>query len=477
MDGTRQNDLTMTPQAMRRLAAKATEILVERIDGLGEATAWDGEFRDVLEGELGGPPPEAGQSAEEVLELAVRHALRYAARLDHPRFFGFVPSSPTWPAVVADYLAAGFNINSCTWLVSSGTSQMELVVTDWMRGWIGYPETGGGLLTSGGSSASVEAMVVAREAAGHPERPTAYMSDQSHGALKRAALIAGVRREHIRLVPTGDDFRIDLDALTRLMARDRDAGLRPLAVCANAGTAGTGSIDPLPAMADLCEREGVWLHVDAAYGGFALVTRVGRELLDGIERADSVGLDAHKWFFQPYEAGALMVRDKRHLENAFAIGNDVLQDTVWGANHPNFADRGQQLSRSARALKIWMSVRTFGMARFRAAIQQGLDLARRAAAHIDESPLLELMTPVTLGIVCFRVNPAGAACDEETLEKINRKVLASVFWGELAFFSSTSLKGVFSLRMCILNHTTTWDDVRRTLETASRLGREALAEE
>ena len=479
MDGTRQSDsdLTMTPQAMRRLAAKATEVLVERIDGLDEAKAWDGEFRDVLEGELGGPPPEAGQPAEEVLELAVRHALRYAARLDHPRFFGFVPSSPTWPAVVADFLAAGFNINSCTWLVSSGTSQMELVVTDWMRGWIGYSETGGGLLTSGGSSASVEAMVVAREAAGHPERPTAYMSDQSHSALKRAALIAGVRREHIRLVPTGDDFRIDLDALTRLMARDRDAGLRPLAVCANAGTAGTGSIDPLAAMADLCELEGVWLHVDAAYGGFAVVTGVGRELLDGIERADSVGMDAHKWFFQPYEAGALMVRDKRHLENAFAIGHDVLQDTVWGANHPNFADRGQQLSRSARALKIWMSVRTFGMARFRAAIQEGLDLARRAAAHIDECPMLELMTPVTLGIVCFRVNPAGVACDEETLEKINRKVLAGVFWGELAFFSSTSLKGVFSLRMCILNHTTTWDDVRRTLETASRLGREALAEE
>ena len=477
MDGTRQNDLTMTPQAMRRLAARATEVLVERIDGLGDAKAWDGEFRDVLEGELGGPAPEAGQSAEEVLEVAVRHALRYAARLDHPRFFGFVPSSPTWPAVVADFLAAGFNINSCTWLVSSGTSQMELAVTDWMRGWIGYPETGGGLLTSGGSSASVEAMVAAREAAGHPERPTVYMSDQSHGALKRAALIAGVRREHIRLVPTGDDFRIDLDALTRLMARDRDAGLRPLAVCANAGTSGTGSIDPLAAMADLCEREGVWLHADAAYGGFAVLTPLGRDLLDGIERVDSVGLDAHKWFFQPYEAGALLVRDKRHLENAFAIGNDVLQDTVWGANHPNFADRGQQLSRSARALKIWMSVRTFGMARFRAAIQDGLDLARRAAAHIDESPLLELMTPVTLGIVCFRVNPAGIACDEETLEKINRKVLAGVFWGELAFFSSTSLKGVFSLRMCIVNHNTTWDDVRRTLETVSRLGREALAEE
>ena len=430
----------------------------------------------MLEGELGGPPPEAGQPAEEVLELAVRHALRYAARLDHPRFFGFVPSTNTWPAVVADFLASGFNINACTWLVASGASQLELEVTDWMRGWIGYPETGGGLMTSGGSAASVEAMVAAREWAGHPERPAVYMSDQSHGALKRAALIAGVRREHIRMVPSGDDFRIDLDALGRMIAGDRGAGLRPVAVCANAGTAGTGSIDPLAALADLCEREGVWLHADAAYGGFAVVTPQGRELLEGIERTDSVGIDAHKWFFQPYEAGALMVRDRRRLENAFAIGNDVLQDTVWGANHPNFADRGQQLSRAARALKIWMSVRTFGMARFRAAIQRGLDLARRAAAHIDECPVLELTAPVTLGIVCFRVNPASVDYDEEALERLNRTVLAHVFWNELAFLASTSLKGVFSLRMCILNHTTTWDDVRRTLEMVADLGREALAE-
>ena len=193
------------------------------------------------------------------------------------------------------------------------------------------------------------------------------------------------------------------------MARDRDAGLQPLAVCANAGTSSTGSVDPLAALADLCEREGVWLHADAAYGGFAVLTQPGRKQLDGIERVDSVSLDAHKWFFQPYEAGALLVKDKRYLENAFAIGHDVLQDTVWGAHHPNFADRGQQLSRAARALKIWMSVRTFGMAKFRAAIEHGLDLARRGAAFIEESPLLELMTPVTLGIVCFRVNPASVA--------------------------------------------------------------------
>ena len=400
--------------------------------------------------------------------------LPYAARLDHPRFFGFVPSAPTWPGVVAEYLAAGFNINSCTWLVASGTSQLELVVVDWMRGWIGYPETAGGLLTSGGSAASVEALVTAREAAGHPERPVVYMSDQSHSAQKRAALVAGVRRENIRLVPSDDAFRMDLAKLRQCVADDRANGLHPVAVCANAGSAGTGAIDPLVPLAEFCESEGVWLHVDAAYGGFALVTPEGKELLAGIERADSVGMDAHKWFFQPYEGGALMVKNVAHLEDAFAIGNDVLQDTVWGANHPNFADRGLQLSRAPRALKIWMSVQTFGMAGFRAAVQEGLDLARRAGAYIEASPVLELMTPVSLGIVCFRVN-AGDGRDERGLDEVNRNVLAQVFWDELAFFSSTSLKGVFSLRMCIENHTTTWEDVRKTLELVERLGRGALA--
>ena len=470
-----QGELRMTPEAMRRLAGKATDALVDRIHGLRDDRAWDGEFREVLESQLGAPPPERGRPAEEVLEQALSDVLPYAARLDHPRFFGFVPSAPTWPGVVADYLAAGFNINSCTWLVSSGTSQLELVVVDWMRRWIGYPDTAGGLLTSGGSAASVEALVAARQAAGHPERPTVYMSDQSHSALKRAALVAGVRREHIRLVPTGNDFRMDMAELYRCVDDDRANGLQPIAVCANAGSPGTGAIDPLVPMADFCTRAGIWLHVDAAYGGFALVTQDGKEQLDGIERADSVGVDAHKWFFQPYETGGLLVKNAKHLEDAFAIGHDVLQDTVWGANHPNFADRGLQLSRTARALKIWMSVQTFGMAGFRAAVQKGLDLARRAEAYIEASPVLEMMTPVSLGIVCFRVNP-GDARDEKSLDDLNRIVLARVFWDELAFFSSTSLKGAFALRMCIENHTTTWEDVRMTLDLVERFAREVLAD-
>lgn len=476
MRKTESGGLQMTPQAMQQLAARVTEVLIERISALDSSNAWDGEFREVLEREFGGPPPEGERAAEEVLEQVVADVLPNAARLDHPRFFGFIPSSPTWPGILADFLASGFNINSCTWLVSSGTSQLELTVVEWMRGWIGYPESAGGLLTSGGSAASVEALVTAREAAKHPERPTVYMSDQSHSALKRAASIAGVRREHIRIVPTDDEFRIDIDKLHKQVTHDRGNGLHPLAICANAGSSSTGSIDPLETLSAICTEERMWLHVDAAYGGFSLVTSEGKERLAGIERADSIGMDAHKWLFQPYEIGALMVKNSEHLENAFAIGHDVLQDTVWGSNHPNFADRGIQLSRAARALKIWMSVQTFGMSKFRTAVQNGLDLARRAGDYIESNPLLELVTPVSLGIVCFRVNPERSSYDESKLEELNRNVLTRVFWDELAFFSSTSLKGVFSLRLCIINHTTTWEDVRRTLDRVVELSTDALTD-
>ena len=472
-----QRDLLMTPDEMLDLARMAAELLVERSEQLSEGDAWDGEFREGLASALMEEPPEAGLPAREVLQRAASEILPYAARLDHPRFFGFVPSSPTWPGVIADFVAAGFNINAVTWLTASGPSQVELVVIEWFRRWLGYPEGAGGLFTSGGSVSTVDAFVAAREAAGHPERATVYMSDQGHVALRRAAMIVGVRPECVRTIPSDERFRLDMEALGRAVADDRASGFNPIIVCASAGAGGTGAIDPLEELADYCESEGIWLHADAAYGGFAVVTDEGRRLLRGIERADSIGLDPHKWFFQPYEAGCLLVKDASTLQDAFEVRPDILQDTVWGANHPNFGDRGLQVSRSFRALKVWMSVQVFGMAAFRQAVSKGMELAARAEAHVRGSPVLEVLSPTTLGIVCFRVNPEAAEVGEETLEKVNRTVLARVFWEETALVSSTLLKGTFALRLCILNHTTEWEDVRETLEAIERFGREALAAE
>ena len=252
-------------------------------------------------------------------------------------------------------------------------------------------------------------------------------------------------------------------------------GGHPIAVVANAGAGSTGVIDPLDAMADYCEAEGIWLHVDAAYGGFASVTEEGKRLLGGIERADSIGLDAHKWFFQPYEAGSLLVKDTRTLERVFGLHHDMLQDTVWGKNHPNFSDRGLQLSRSFRALKVWMTIQTFGMTALRGTVANGMKLAARAEAYVLASPVLEVLNPASLGIVCFRVNPADNGRGEAVLDEVNRTVLARVFWEDRAFMSSTLLRGTFSLRLCIVNHTTTWADVRETLEVIERFGRDALS--
>ena len=351
---------------------------------------------------------------------------------------------------------------------------LEVVVMDWFRSWIGYPETAGGLFTSGGSAASLDGFVAAREAAGAPMQPSVYMSDQSHTALIRAATIVGVRPESVRMVPTDEHFRLDMNELHSMIVEDQKSGLTPIAICGNAGATNTGAIDPLDEIADYCESEEIWFHVDAAYGGFAILTDRGAGLLKGLERADSIAMDAHKWLFQPFECGCLMVKDIQKLEKAFSVQPEYLQDTQWGRDHPNFGDRGLQLSRSLRALKVWMSVQTFGMAAFRRSIAQGIDLAERAEAYIRESDVLHIANPASLGVVCFRVNSRAAELNNEELEEINKAVQARVIEEGVAMMSSTRLRGLYSLRLCILNHTTTWEDVRFTLAAIEDFGREAI---
>jgi len=472
-DGGR-SELEMSPEQMMASAQRAAELVIERIQNLPEEPAWRGGSRSELEAIMREEPPEEGRPSHEVIERAAHEILPIAGRVDHPRFFAFVPSSPAWPGVLADFMAAGHNIFQGTWLGASGPSMLEVVVMDWFRSWIGYPETAGGLFTSGGSAASLDGFVAAREAAGAPMQPSVYMSDQSHTALIRAATIVGVRPESVRMVPTDEHFRLDMNELHSMIVEDQKSGLTPIAICGNAGATNTGAIDPLDEIADYCESEEIWFHVDAAYGGFAILTDRGAGLLKGLERADSIAMDAHKWLFQPFECGCLMVKDIQKLEKAFSVQPEYLQDTQWGRDHPNFGDRGLQLSRSFRALKVWMSVQTFGMAAFRRSIAQGIDLAERAEAYIRESDVLHIANPASLGVVCFRVNSRAAELNNEELEEINKAVQARVIEEGVAMMSSTRLRGLYSLRLCILNHTTTWEDVRFTLAAIEDFGRETI---
>ncbi len=462
--------LEMDPEEMRRLGHRVVDLVLDRWAGLGQEAAWEGGSRRELEGRIAGPPPESPREMEWILDQVTREILPKAGRIDHPRFFAFIPSSPTWPSILADFLATGFNIFQGTWLESAGPSQLELVVLDWFRTWLGFPETGGGILTSGGSAANLCALVTAREWAGNPPNGMVYISDQGHSSLERAARIAGIPSERIRKVPTDAAFRMDVEALGRAIVEDRERGLRPVCVCANGGATNTGAVDPLDPLGALARRENAWLHVDAAYGGFAILTPEGKELFGGMEAADSVTLDPHKWLFQPYETGCLMVRDTRPLEEAFHIMPEYLQDIDLGREQVNFADRGLQLTRGFRALKIWMSIQALGLGAFRDAIRHGMELARRAEAYIQESPLLETLGPASLGIVCFRFRSPNGDGNAEVLEALNLAIQEEIVASGRAMMSSTRLRGVFSLRLAILNYRSTWVDVRETLGAVEEVG-------
>ena len=470
MEAKVRSGLEMDPEEMRRLGHAVVDQVVDRWVGLASGPAWVGGARKDLEPLLSEDAPEEPRDVETVLRRALDDVLPRAGRIDHPRFFAFIPSSPTWPSILGEYLATGFNIFQGTWLESAGPSQLELVVLDWFRSWLRLPASGGGVLTSGGSAANLIALVTAREWAGNPANPVLYLSDQGHSSLERAARIMGMRPENVRKIPTDGTFRMDLHALGDAIERDRGAGLRPLCVCGNAGATNTGATDPLQELASLSRREGLWFHVDAAYGGFAVLTAEGRETFRGIEEADSITLDPHKWFFQPYETGCLMVRDTRVLESAFRILPEYLQDTALGEEQVNFADRGVQLTRRFRALKVWMSIQMLGVGAFREAIQESMDLARKAEAYILASGTLEMLGPAALGIVCFRFNPPGKQLDPQALERLNLSIQNGIVDSGLAMMSSTRLRGAFSLRLAIMNYRSRWEDVLATLQAAEEIG-------
>lgn len=481
----RDNPLELDPETMRRMGHRVVDLLVDRIAGLDKAPAWRGGDRATLRAEVGETPPDEPADFDALVAHLVDHVMPFAGAVDHPRFFAFIPSCPTWPGLLGDFLARGHSLFQGTWLESAGPSTLELLVLDWFKQWIGYPPSAAGLLTSGGSAANLDALVCARSALlGPDDDPVIYMSTEAHSSMERAASIVGFRPDQVRRVPTHDGYRLRVAALETAIAADRAAGRRPFLVVANGGATSTGAVDPLRVLAKHTRAQDMWLHVDAAYGGFAVLTERGRRLLDGLGEADSVTLDPHKWLYQPFEAGCLLVREGHRLPDAFHIMPDYLQDTALrrardaqagpDAHEVNFADRGLQLTRDTRAVKIWLSLRTFGLNAFRQGIDQAMDLAAAAEERIRSSQTLELLAPASLGVVCFRRSAAtsggpvpgdaGAAVPAEAeLEGWNAKLVARLSESGVGMISSTRLNGQYALRLCVLNHRSGREDMERVL--------------
>jgi glutamate/tyrosine decarboxylase-like PLP-dependent enzyme len=451
---------------MRAMAARVTDLVTAHLASLREQPVRRSLSRaeaERLVGNLARTPPEEGTSFESALEELTERVLPYHAREPHPHFLGYVPSIPTFPAVLGDWLASGYNIFAGVWPIASGPNELELVVLDWFRQWLGMPPSTGGLLTSGGSTATLMAVVAARHArvgedASLLPRLTLYTSEQAHSAVARAAWIAGIARANVRVLPTDDALRFRAQTVAEAVAADRAHGLVPFLVVGSAGTTNTGAVDDLSSLADLCERESLWLHVDAAYGGCAMVTARGRELMAGLDRADSVVLDPHKWLFVPFECGCLLARDPATLKAAFHILPDYLKDVQPGHEEINFADYGEQLSRYARALKVWLSVRYFGMAAIRSAMERGMRLAEYAERLVRQEPVLEVLSQPQLGIFCFRAHPRGVD-DAAALDALNERINTRINERDGFLISSTKVKGAFSLRVCTHNWRTTEADI------------------
>jgi len=455
--------LGLDAEAMRAYGYRTVDMLVQRLTDPSIPPLQRASPAEMRE-RLGGPPPTAGQDFDAILERLDRDVLPFMSRGDHPGFLAFIPFCGTWPGALGDFIASACNIYAGSWMESAGPTQLELDVLGWFKQWIGYPPDAGGVLVGGGSAANLTALACAREAiAGQmSDDLVGYVSDQAHSSLARAARVLGFRPEQLRVLPSDAEFRLAPRALAAAMDADLRAGRKPIFVSATAGTTNTGAIDPLGALAELCRARSVWLHVDAAYGGFSTLTERGRELLAGIEMADSVTLDPHKWLYQPYECGALLVRDDHALRTAFQMTPDYLQDSFAG-DEVNLSDRGVQLTRSSRAIKVWVSLQYFGVDAFAAAIDRSLDLAQRVCERVENSDALELMAPPSLGVVCFRRLFPDAA-DGDEVDGHNAGLVVALERSGLGLVSSTIVRGRYALRVCVLNHTTGADDIERLMD-------------
>jgi len=457
--------LELSVEEMRRFGYRVVDLLADHFANMRDGPVGAKSDPIAIRPLFSGPPSEKPCDPHELLSRLERDVFPNNLHVDHPRFFAFVPGPNNFMSTMADTLASGFNVFNGTWFGGSAAAAVELEVIDWFCRFCGLPEKTGGLFVSGGSVANMTALLAARNARleNRIERATVYYSDQTHSSIERALRVIGFAPEQLRTLPCDEQFRLSVTSLSAAIVADREAGWRPFCVVANAGTTNTGAVDPMSELADLCAKEKLWLHVDGAFGAAAVLADRGKESLRGLERADSISLDPHKWLFQSFECGCVLVRDATLLKSAFQIMPDYLRDVHRESAEVNFCDYGIQLTRSFRALKVWLSLHTFGLKAFRDAITRGFELAEFAEQQLRDRNGWEILSPAQMATVCFRFGK-NDALQTNLMEKMLRH--------GYALLTSTKLRGVVALRFCTINPRTTEQDVIETIECLDRFARQ-----
>ncbi len=483
-----QAEETLDPsdwEAFRRLGHRMLDETLDHLASLRDQPAWR-PMPDEVRAAFHAPVPEDGEGAEAAYRAFAELVRPYPTGNLHPRFWGWVQGTGTPLAMLADMLASALNPHLAG--LNQAPALVEHQVIRWLAELMGFPPDTSGLLLSGGTMANLIGLAVARhvkagfdireEGLQGGDRPllTVYASTEMHGWAQKSAELLGLGNRALRRIPVDPEYRMDLAALRAAITADRTAGHRPICVLGNAGTVNTGATDDLRALAEVCREEDLWFHVDGAFGALARLSPALRPLVAGLEQADSVAFDLHKWGYQPFEVACVLVRDADAHRAAFALTPSYLAPTTRGVNAGGmpFADRGIELTRSFKALKVWMSLKAHGVGAFARLIEQNVRQARHVVARVEAHPDLELLAPAPLNVVCFRYAPGGAGA--ERLDALNEEILLRIQERGIAVPSGTRVGGRYALRIAIVNHRSRLEDLDLLVDAVLQIGAEVVQE-
>jgi len=455
---------------LRSLTEACVRFVLQQVESLADQPSADVSGARAVAQTFKEAVPESGQDIEPLLDR-LRGAVAKSYNAAGPGYLAYIPGGGVYAAGLADFIGCTVNRYVGVAAAAPVLAQIEETTLRWLAGLMGYPASAGGILTSGGSLSNFSAIVTAREALLGDDLALGrlYVSEDTHHCVAKAARLAGLRTANVVVVPVDARRRLVPEALAEAVARDKQAGLRPFFVAASVGTTNTGAVDPIRAIVDVARPMGLWVHADAAYGGFFRLVRDGDRLLDGIEACDSITLDPHKGLFLPYGTGCLLVRDMEALRRAHHGSAQYLQDAEAELDGPSFAELSPELSRDFRGLRLWLPIQLHGLGAFRAQLQEKLDLARWAYDELSQDPLFEMLDEPQLSIVAFRLRGPGPEADTrgaEVLRRVNNR-------GRV-FLSSTRIDGRYVLRICVLSFRTHEDRIKDAV-TALREEARALS--